>query len=148
MPQRVPQGGRSAKGSGLNVGRFTRLSRRLSRLVNAQGKSAQYESSSSVPSPVSCGMPEELESRFLLSTFYVSTGGSDSNAGSLAKPFRSIQRAANAAGPGDTVLVRGGTYRETVRPLRSGTSGSPIKFQAYDGERVTVSGADLVTGWS
>ena len=45
MPQRVPQGGRPGKGSGLNVDRFKSLSRRLSRLVNAQGKSAEYESS-------------------------------------------------------------------------------------------------------
>ena len=145
MPQCLPQGGRSGAGSRLNVGRIVGLSRRLSRLVNAQGKSPQYEQSQSSAISV---VPEELECRFLLSSFYVSTSGSDSNAGTLAKPFRTIQRAANAAGAGDTVLVRGGTYRETVRPLRSGSSGSPIRFRAYNGERVTVSGADLVSGWS
>jgi hypothetical protein len=118
----------------------------LSRLVNAQGKSAQYEQSQS--SRAVSIVPEELENRVLLSSIYVSTAGSDSNAGSLAKPFRTIQRAANVAGPGDTVVVRGGTYRETVKVARSGTSSSPIVFTTYGNETVTVSGADPVGGWS
>src|SRR4051794_31931704 len=147
MPQCVPQGGRSAKGSGLNVGRLLGFSRRLSRRLVAQGKSPQYEQSQSSET-FSSIVPEELESRVLLSSYFVSTGGSDSNAGSLARPFRSIQRAANIASPGDTVFVRGGTYRETVRPLRSGSGSAPISFKAYNGENVTVSGADVVSGWS
>lgn len=145
VPQCVPQGGRSGQGFGPNVGRLMGLSRRLSRLVSAQGKSAEYEQSQS---PAVSNAPEQLESRVLLSTVYVSTAGSDSNAGSLAKPFRTIQRAASIAQPGDTVLVRGGTYRETVRPTRSGGSSSPITFKAYGNETVTVSGADVVSGWS
>jgi len=72
----------------------------------------------------------------------VAINGSDSNAGSLAAPFRTIQRAANQAGWGDTVDVRGGTYRETVKPSHGG-----ITFQNYNGESVTVSGADQVTSW-
>ena len=145
MPQCVPPGGRLGAGSRLNVGRLLGLSHRISRYLNAQGKSPQYEQSQS--SFVSV-QPEELESRFLLSSFYVSTSGNDSNAGSLAKPFRTIQRAANVAGAGDTVFVRGGTYRETVRPSRSGSGGAPISFKAYNNENVTVSGADVVSGWS
>ena len=47
MPQCVPQGGRSAKGSGLNAGRLLGLSRRLSRRLVAQGKCPQYEQSQS-----------------------------------------------------------------------------------------------------
>ncbi|KRF18426.1 hypothetical protein [Paenibacillus sp. Soil787] len=49
---------------------------------------------------------------------------------------------------GDTVNIRGGTYRETVTPANSGTAGNKIKFQNYNGEAVVVSGADLVTGWT
>src|SRR5688500_14022654 len=74
---------------------------------------------------------ETLESRVLLSTYYVSTQGDDTNAGSLDHPFRTIRRAADFASPGDTVLIRGGTYRETVRPARSGTSSEPIVFKPY-----------------
>jgi hypothetical protein len=145
MPQCFPQGGGLGSFFGLGAGRLSSLSRRLSRRDNAQGKCALYEQSQS---PVVCNAPEQLESRFLLSTFYVATNGSDSNAGSLARPFKTIQKAANLAQPGDTVFVRGGTYRETVRPSRSGTGSSPIAFKAYGSEKVTVSGADVVSGWS
>lgn len=97
------------------------------------------------PAPVS---PEALESRTLLSTIYVATNGSDSADGSLGAPFRTIQQAAQRAEPGDTVLVRGGTYRETVTPARSGTSSRPITYKPYNGERVTISGADRISGWA
>jgi hypothetical protein len=39
-------------------------------------------------------------------------------------------------------------YRETVRPAHSGTAAARVTFAAYPGERVTVSGADVVGGWS
>ncbi len=42
---------------------------------------------------------------------------------------------ANAnAGAGDTVYLRGGTYVQTLNPACSGTSGSPLVFQAYTAE--------------
>ena len=94
------------------------------------------------------GMLESLESRVLMSTYYVATDGSDTNAGSLDNPFRTIQRAASLVNPGDTVLIRGGTYRETVRPASSGSSAAPIVFKPYNNETVTVSGADVLTNWS
>lgn len=91
---------------------------------------------------------QTLEPRVLLSTYYVATGGSNANPGSLRQPFRTIQHAASLARPGDTVLVRGGVYRETVKPARSGTSTARITFKPYNSERVTVSGADVLSGWS
>ena len=91
---------------------------------------------------------ESLEGRVLLSTYFVSTGGNDANAGSTAAPFRTIQRAAAVAQPGDLVLIRAGVYRETVAPAHSGTQAAPITFAAYNGENVVVSGADPVSGWS
>ena len=98
MPPCVPQGGRPGKGSGLNVGRFTGLSRRLSRLVNAQGKSAQYEQSqSSASADFVSNAPEELENRVLLSTYFVATNGSDSNAGNDERlgPFPFLRQLVN-----------------------------------------------------
>jgi len=80
-------------------------------------------------------------------TYFVATGGSDANPGAAERPFRSIQRAAKVMQPGDTCLVRGGLYRETVRPARSGEEGKPITFAAYGGESVVVSGADPISGW-
>ncbi|RKP49874.1 hypothetical protein D7Z26_18770 [Cohnella endophytica] len=79
-------------------------------------------------------------------TYYVATTGSDSNNGtSLGTPFKTIQKAASVAVAGDTVNIRAGTYRETVSPANNGTSASPIVFQNYSGESVTISGLDAVT---
>ncbi|MEJ5198674.1 MAG: right-handed parallel beta-helix repeat-containing protein, partial [Anaerolineae bacterium] len=67
-------------------------------------------------------------------TYYVATTGSDTDPGTLAQPWRTIQKAANTVNPGDTVYVRGGTYNEAVRVTRSGAAGAFITFAAYPGE--------------
>lgn len=43
--------------------------------------------------------------------YYISTDGSDSNPGTLDKPFASIAKAQETASSGDTVYIRGGTYK-------------------------------------
>ncbi|MDB5334337.1 MAG: galA, partial [Phycisphaerales bacterium] len=92
---------------------------------------------------------ETLESRELLSaTLFVSPSGSDTNPGSLSAPFKTIQRAANVAQAGDHVEIRAGVYHETVTPAHSGATGAPIVFEAYNGEKVTISGADPIGGWA
>jgi hypothetical protein len=80
-------------------------------------------------------------------TYYVDgVNGLNTNDGtSLGSAFKTIQRAADAAQAGDKVLIRGGTYRETVTAPRSGTAGNPIYFDNYQGENVTISGTDVVT---
>lgn len=82
------------------------------------------------------------------SVYYVSTKGSDiTGTGTLSNPWKTIQKAADTMKAGDTCIIRGGTYQETVTLRTSGTSANPINFKAYTGENVTVSGADPVTGW-
>jgi pectin methylesterase-like acyl-CoA thioesterase len=81
-------------------------------------------------------------------TYYVSPKGDDVNRGtSLKAPLRTIQQAINAARPGDTILVRGGIYRETVSTPRSGTSRARISIKNYNDEVVTVSGTDPVADY-
>lgn len=80
-------------------------------------------------------------------TYYVSVTGNDGNSGSQGSPFRTIQKAADVMQPGDTCIIRGGVYREGVKPKRSGVSGKPITFKAMEGEKVVISGADPVSGW-
>lgn len=78
--------------------------------------------------------------------FYVSLRGKDTNPGTLQKPFRTIQKAADMMHAGDTCYVREGTYRETVRPRNSGSEGKPIRFVAYPGEKVTLCGTEPIYG--
>jgi hypothetical protein len=54
--------------------------------------------------------------------------------------YDSIQAAANATRPGDTVLISGGTYRESLRPPTNGTADAPITFRGKDGEKVVIDG--------
>ncbi|MEK8128029.1 DNRLRE domain-containing protein [Paenibacillus filicis] len=81
--------------------------------------------------------------------YYVSVDGDDTSGdGSLAKPWRTIQKAADLMQAGDTCIIRGGIYRETVIPAHSGTDEAPITFKNYPGETVTISGADVLAGWT
>jgi len=69
----------------------------------------------------------------LAATYYVATNGNDSYSGTSSQPFRTPQKAANIASPGDTVLLRAGTY-PPFTVSRSGLSGAPITFKNYPGE--------------
>lgn len=83
------------------------------------------------------------------SIYHVAPTGDDAADGlTSATSFRTINRCAAVAQPGDTCMVHEGNYRETVRPARSGTAEAPIRFEAAVGERVTVNGADRVKAWS
>jgi parallel beta-helix repeat protein len=46
--------------------------------------------------------------------YYISPNGNDRDPGSQAQPFRTISRALKAMLPGDTLLLRGGTYCEQI----------------------------------
>ncbi len=69
-------------------------------------------------------------------TYYVSTTGSDSNSGTQALPLKTIQKAADLAGPGTTVFVAPGAYPEHVTTKAGGISESA---------RVTFKAQGLVT---
>ena len=82
-------------------------------------------------------------------TYYVANNGNDAaNGTSLSTPFKTIQKAMNTAVAGDTVYVRGGTYREEVNVYRGGGSaGNYVNVFAYQNEVPVIKGSDLVTGW-
>jgi len=79
--------------------------------------------------------------------YFVSPSGSDTNPGSRAQPFATIQRASGLLQPGDTCYIRKGTYREVLRPARSGREGAPITYTCWNNEEVLFSGADRIAGW-
>jgi hypothetical protein len=61
--------------------------------------------------------------------------------------FRTISDAARKVEPGDTVVIHGGIYRESVVVESSGTIERPIRFVAAPGENVVLSGADVIPVW-
>src|SRR6478609_2652198 len=66
--------------------------------------------------------------------YYVAPSGSDSNAGTLAAPFATLQKGHDAASAGDTVWLRGGKYAvsKQIKLSKSGKSDAQrIKFWAY-----------------
>lgn len=77
-------------------------------------------------------------------TYYVAQteSASDDNNGSILAPFKTLAKAASTAREGDTVIIREGTYRETLAPLYDGKAGNPITFRAAEGEKVVISAAD------
>jgi hypothetical protein len=77
--------------------------------------------------------------------FYVATSGNDANPGTAAQPWLTIQKAMNAATPGSTVNLRGGTYKERLSVNVSGTPGSYITIQPY-GFSVPAGGCGGYTG--
>ncbi len=81
--------------------------------------------------------------------FFVSPRGNDASSGTKDLPFASIQHAQTVVNPGDTVFIRGGTYRLQESDIarrdrliasiifldKSGTKGKPVKYTAYPEER-------------
>jgi hypothetical protein len=74
-------------------------------------------------------------------TFYVapSPAGSDTNAGTEAAPFATIQKAADVAFAGDTVVVMPGTYAG-AQFTTSGTAEAPIVVRGMEGAVVASPG--------
>ena len=59
--------------------------------------------------------------------------------------FTTISQATERAGAGDTVVVRPGVYRESIRLRQSGTPDAPIRFVAEKPGTVVLTGADVVS---
>jgi hypothetical protein len=88
---------------------------------------------------------EPLEDRTLMSTYYVSTSGSDSNSGtSASSPWKTIAKVNTVnLNAGDSVLFQGGqTFSGTlnVGSGDSGSSSSPVTFGSYNGQATINSG--------
>src|SRR5258707_423202 len=79
---------------------------------------------------------------------HVAKNGNDANAGTQAAPYLTINRAAQDAQPGDTVIVHAGLYREQVKPARGGTGETArITYTtAHDGD-VTIKGSEEINNW-
>lgn len=79
---------------------------------------------------------------------HVAKSGSNSDSGTLNRPYLTIGKAADVALPGDTVTVHAGTYREWVTPVRGGSGEQKrIIYRAAEGEAVFIKGSEQVSSW-
>jgi hypothetical protein len=77
---------------------------------------------------------------------YVATDGDDSTGnGTIGNPYLTIQKGCDEAGPGETVVIRAGTYYEYVDLTTTGNSTDWMTVRAYTGENVTMSGNSTLT---
>ncbi len=75
---------------------------------------------------------------------FVAANGNDGNDGlTTVTPWKTVQKAANSAQPGDVVCVRAGTYNEKITINVSGTAGAYITFQSYPGETAVLDGTGI-----
>ena len=87
------------------------------------------------PAPVAAGG---------VTVYYVSTAGDDANPGTMAEPWRTVQKAASTVEPGTIVYVRGGVYNEAVTVTVSGSAeGGGIRFESFPGETAVLDGTGL-----
>jgi hypothetical protein len=91
----------------------------------------------------------------LTATYYIAKTGDDANSCTQARsqdtPKLTIQAGINCAiNAGDSVLVKSGTYLESVTVWKSGASGKPITLKAYPGNaviwRAPTTDTDSLTG--
>jgi len=62
-------------------------------------------------------------------------------AGAELTPADDIQKALDAAAPGDTIVLKDGVYYQSLNITKGGTEGKPITLRAAKGGAATLSGA-------
>ena len=114
------------------------------------------QSSSAVPSDVRLpdgkGYTSWEQPLKFTKTYYVdnnSAKADDNGPGTSARPFRTINKAAQVLQPGERVVIASGTYRECVRPVRGGTGPTQmISYEAAPGAKVFIKGSEVLKdGW-
>jgi parallel beta-helix repeat protein len=93
-----------------------------------------------------------VSTRAQAATYYVATSGDDSRtpqqAQQTATPWRTLQKAADAAVAGDTVLVSPGTYNEKVTiSKKNGSAGKWITFTGSGAGKPKIVGISNAEGY-
>ena len=79
--------------------------------------------------------------------YYIAPTGSDTNDGSLERPWATVKHAWRNSGRGDTVYVRQGTYSEGRDIWLAGGNGNEAEFwtiKAYPGETANFTNARFI----
>ena len=82
--------------------------------------------------------PPQLVARAI----FVAPDGNDAASGQTDAPYATVARGLSALRPGQTLYIRGGTYRENITDveLAAGTPDQRITVRPYPGERVLIEG--------
>ena len=78
---------------------------------------------------------------------YVNAAAGRDGNGTKERPFRFINDAAQAAHPGDEVLVAPGVYREYVNPRRAGKKNARITYRSTEPLGAVITGAEEIKNW-
>jgi len=73
---------------------------------------------------------------------FVSPSGSDSAAGTVSAPKKTLDAAVSAASSGAVIVMRAGTYHESL------TISKQVTIQAYPGEAVWLDGSSTYSSWT
>ncbi|MHC4718158.1 MAG: right-handed parallel beta-helix repeat-containing protein, partial [Planctomycetota bacterium] len=94
--------------------------------------------------------PNQAPARVIYVDHQLGSAGSDryapatrSRRGGSEVAFRTLAGAARKAVAGTTVLIRGGTYCQQLKPAHSGSPGRYVTFRNYGDETVTLAGQTL-----
>jgi hypothetical protein len=101
--------------------------------------------------PAIAGIINDIEIEHAQVTMYVvdqaAPGAADTNTGTEEQPFKTAQRAADVAKPGDTIYIMTGKYNERIKVKAGGMKGRPVTFIAMPRHSVTVAGFDLESSY-
>jgi PKD repeat protein/polygalacturonase len=82
-------------------------------------------------------------------SFYVATTGNDiTGTGSIGNPYKTIQKACNVSGNGDTVYVMAGTYTPASQIIISNknTANDWLTIRNYNNDYVEINGSNCPSG--
>jgi parallel beta-helix repeat protein len=86
-----------------------------------------------VPMPTPVPTPKPTLPAPTGNVFYIAPNGDNNNPGTEALPWRNLNHAVYALKAGETVLVKNGTYLESLYINKSGSAGKPITYKAFPG---------------
>jgi hypothetical protein len=105
------------------------------------GLISEFPGSTVSPTPVPTTVPTSGPTTGPVSGIFVSPSGNDSNSGTIDSPFLSITKAQSVASSGNTVYLRGGTYRgfsiagsDSNYNFVHNITKSGITYEGYPGE--------------
>ncbi|MFT5467960.1 MAG: hypothetical protein ACI8UO_003068 [Verrucomicrobiales bacterium] len=73
--------------------------------------------------------------------FFVSPEGDNASSGEESAPWQTIDFALTRIGPGDTLILREGVYRENVRISLTGKHNAEITIRSFPGEHAIIDGS-------